>query len=175
MMAAVKVKPNIKQDKMSATARINYGRMYTVRHDVPVYDFGIVEEGNLHVLNGQWRAVLNYKTGLRSGRSEDEHSESRLDHEVIRDSSQTLQVSATSDDSCWQQPATVKWDYQPDDDGFDNQELELQAGDQVRIKEIHNEHWVWGICVRTDSEGYIPRANVTYDPIEGLDSGVSFI
>ncbi|KAF2430749.1 hypothetical protein EJ08DRAFT_566917, partial [Tothia fuscella] len=42
MMPSIRVNPRQKQEKLHAMSRINFSKMYTVEHNVKVYDFGDV-------------------------------------------------------------------------------------------------------------------------------------
>lgn len=54
MLASIRVRPKRKTDKMDVMSRLNYSKMYTVEHNVKVYDFGTVHEKYLHTLKKQF-------------------------------------------------------------------------------------------------------------------------
>jgi hypothetical protein len=42
---------------MDPESRVNFGKTYTVEHNVKVYDFGHVDKNYLHRLRSQWKQV----------------------------------------------------------------------------------------------------------------------
>jgi len=58
MMGPIRVVPKKKQDKMHDMSRINFAKIYTVEHNVKVYDFGDVHRDYLARLRHQWKDVL---------------------------------------------------------------------------------------------------------------------
>jgi hypothetical protein len=61
MRLAIGVKPNLKQDSMDPMARLHYGRLYTIEHNVKVYDFGCVRPEYILLLLSQWRDVMGWQ------------------------------------------------------------------------------------------------------------------
>jgi hypothetical protein len=59
MLSSVQVRPRSRQEKMFPASRINFGKMYTVEHNVKVYDFGDVRSGYITSLVEQWKWVLD--------------------------------------------------------------------------------------------------------------------
>jgi hypothetical protein len=57
MLTAIRVKAGKPTDTMDKMARLNYTKIYTVEHNVKVYDFGKVHPDSLDVLKHQFRWV----------------------------------------------------------------------------------------------------------------------
>jgi hypothetical protein len=60
MMSPIRVRARSKQEKLHAMSRINFSKMYTVEHNVKVYDFGDVDSEHKERLRTQWRYVLDH-------------------------------------------------------------------------------------------------------------------
>jgi hypothetical protein len=58
MMSGIRAKPKKRRDKLDPRSRIDFARMYTVEHNVKVYDFGAVDKLYLERLLNQWLIVL---------------------------------------------------------------------------------------------------------------------
>jgi hypothetical protein len=58
MMSSIRVKARSRQEKLHAKSLINFSKMYTVEHNVKVYDFGDVAEDDIKRLKEQWKYVL---------------------------------------------------------------------------------------------------------------------
>ena len=58
MRSPIRVRPSTDGDRMEAASRLNYGKMYTVEHNVRVYDFGMVRSSDIPILTGQWGQIL---------------------------------------------------------------------------------------------------------------------
>jgi hypothetical protein len=48
---------------MDTKSRINYGKLYTIEHNVKVFNFGMVKTDDIRLLLTQWKDVLNDTTG----------------------------------------------------------------------------------------------------------------
>jgi hypothetical protein len=59
MMSSIRVVPRNVTDRMFAASRINFGKVYTVEHNVKVYDFGSVHRKYVTTLEKQWKSVVN--------------------------------------------------------------------------------------------------------------------
>jgi hypothetical protein len=57
-MSGIRAKPKRRRDKIDPRSRIDFSRMYTVEHNVKVYDFGSVDKLYLERLLNQWLSVL---------------------------------------------------------------------------------------------------------------------
>jgi hypothetical protein len=60
MLSPIRVIPKSKTTKLDPMSRINYSKIYTVEHNVKVYDFGDVDEDYHERLLEQWKKVLFY-------------------------------------------------------------------------------------------------------------------
>jgi hypothetical protein len=58
MLPGIRIKPKKPTDKLDRFSRIDFSRMYTVEHTVPVYEFGMVHRDYEDKLNSQWIYVL---------------------------------------------------------------------------------------------------------------------
>jgi hypothetical protein len=61
MLQSIKVRPQSKQDKLDSLSRINFEKVYTVEHNLKVYDFGEVAGRHHDRLWHQWRQVCDQK------------------------------------------------------------------------------------------------------------------
>jgi hypothetical protein len=59
MLKAIRVEPHSRQEKLDSLSRINFSKIYTVEHNVKVYDFGDVHKYHIRDLRHQWRDVLD--------------------------------------------------------------------------------------------------------------------
>lgn len=59
MLSSIRVKTKSKGDKLNQFSRVNYGKIYTVEHNVKVYDFGDVHKDYIARLRSQWRYVMD--------------------------------------------------------------------------------------------------------------------
>jgi hypothetical protein len=57
MLESIRVVPKSRTDKMDELSRVNFAKIYTVEHNVKVYDFGDVHERYKHILKQQFRLV----------------------------------------------------------------------------------------------------------------------
>jgi hypothetical protein len=58
MMTPIRVVPKKKEDKLDPISRVNFARIYTVEHNVKVYEFGDVHRDSMADLRQQWQFVL---------------------------------------------------------------------------------------------------------------------
>ncbi|KAF2673763.1 hypothetical protein BT63DRAFT_410727 [Microthyrium microscopicum] len=58
MMPGIRVVPKSRTEKLDSRARIDFGRIYTVEHNVKVYDFGNADEVFVARLLDQWVHVI---------------------------------------------------------------------------------------------------------------------
>jgi hypothetical protein len=63
MMVGVRIKSRRKKDKLDPMSRIDFARMYTVEHNVKVYDFGEVHKDSMDRLVSQWLMVIEAGVG----------------------------------------------------------------------------------------------------------------
>lgn len=60
MRLAIRVDPTSKQDYMDPMSRLHYGKLYTIEHNVKVYDFGMVRQEYLRTMWTQWTDVMSW-------------------------------------------------------------------------------------------------------------------
>lgn len=58
MLPPLHVIPTLQGDYMEKESRLNFGKMYTVEHNVRVYDFGMVDPKQIRQLVSQWRKII---------------------------------------------------------------------------------------------------------------------
>jgi hypothetical protein len=78
MMTSIRVRPATKQGKLDPLSRINFGKIYTVEHNVKAFDFGNVDAADIKTLKVQWRYVLkrNMQGEVEEDEDDDEDDES---------------------------------------------------------------------------------------------------
>jgi len=54
---AVRVKPRDRTGKLGVMSRINFGKVYTVEHNVKVFDFGVVHDDSMAAFSNHFRSV----------------------------------------------------------------------------------------------------------------------
>jgi len=59
MRRSILVEAKSRTDKLDKMSRVNYAKIYTVEHNVKVYDFGQVGKGYLNRLTTQFEAVFS--------------------------------------------------------------------------------------------------------------------
>lgn len=62
MMESIRVRQRRRSDRLDQMARVNFGKVYTVEHNVKVLDFGEVHQGFMLTLLTQWRWVWGRNT-----------------------------------------------------------------------------------------------------------------
>lgn len=63
---AIRVIPDDGRDKLDYMTRVNYGKVYTVEHNVKVRRFGVVDQKSLANLLDQFRNVWVSRVGMRA-------------------------------------------------------------------------------------------------------------
>lgn len=84
MLEPIKVKPNDRRDRMEPASRVNFGKTYTVEHNVKVYDFGNVDKDSAHRLRSQWKRVWN-EDFEEGSRDEESIAEEQNEDESVSD------------------------------------------------------------------------------------------
>lgn len=85
MMGAIRIVPRSKQEKLAKESRVNFAKIYTVEHNVKVYDFGDVYHRDLVSFKTQWKYVLtrdqngNREPGYDANKEEDDDDEDEED------------------------------------------------------------------------------------------------
>jgi hypothetical protein len=85
MMPGIRIVPRSKWDKMDPKSRIDFGRVYTVEHNVKVYDFGDVHYSYLKRLIDQWLSVIRPDSGISHNRGQESHGSKAMDGEEYVD------------------------------------------------------------------------------------------
>jgi hypothetical protein len=58
MLPGIRIVPKRRGSKLDRMSRVDFSRMYTVEHNVKVYDFGNVHASHLGRLTQQWILVI---------------------------------------------------------------------------------------------------------------------
>lgn len=56
---AIRVIPDLRTEKLAPTSRINYGKVYTIEHNVKVKSIGMVQQSSLPYLTRQYEHVMS--------------------------------------------------------------------------------------------------------------------
>jgi hypothetical protein len=86
LLSAIQVRPKYKVDKLDTMARINYGKMYTIEHNIKVCEFGVVHERFIPLLKSSWSWVLGrdlYGNLEEEDEDQEEARDSANDEEVL--------------------------------------------------------------------------------------------
>lgn len=59
----VRVLPDLNEDALDPMSRLNYAKVYTIEHRIPVKPFGIIESNSRMILSNQLRNVLGMDIG----------------------------------------------------------------------------------------------------------------
>jgi hypothetical protein len=160
MLSSIAVRQRDLREKMFPASRINFGKMYTVEHNVKVYDFGDVRKSSLSTLVKQWRWVFDANL---QGNAPDSKSTKKIDtdseeEDVKQDADED---SIDADDPKVELPANGKaqWPWTANDNG----QLAFRAGDAIVIEEWADENWGRGKNVRTNRRGIFPRNYVNIE------------
>jgi hypothetical protein len=167
MLTAIPVRPR-DSDKglsMSAASRINFGKMYTVEHNVKVFYFGDVRKNYIPYLIQQWQWVLGcdqkgnnatHRTATSSG-----GAVPKIDSDNKHPATVTGAVSSTEVTVIGYGTALYPWGTPPE-----KGQLTMQANDRITVTFL-NESWGQGINARTLERGSFPRNYVSMDPLTG--------
>lgn len=144
---------------MFPASRINFGKMYTVEHNVKVYDFGDVRRSSLSMLVKQWRYVFDNNLHgnapkIRPAEDEEEDSEQEDDYDDGDGMKATVE---TEEELPLPAKGIALWPWSANDNG----QLEFRAGDSIVITEWADENWGRGKNLRTDKSGVFARNYVS--------------
>lgn len=164
MLSSIQVRQKDKRQKMFPESRINYGKMYTVEHNVKVYDFGEVRKSSRTLLVRQWRWVLdnnlqgnapdvNPLDGPAGEESDDEDESS----EKLQEEEEEEGTNATVPEVTLPADGKALWPWAANSAG----QLAFQAGDVIRITAWADENWGRGMNVRTGAQGVFARNYVS--------------
>lgn len=92
---AIRVSPRDKHSQMDRTSRLHYAKMYTVEHNVKVFDFGMVLPEYIEVMKSQWREVLHHTPRTLSP-ANDVVSNYQLSNEPVHDQGSSSYMSTGS-------------------------------------------------------------------------------
>jgi hypothetical protein len=79
MMTAIRVVPAKKEDKLDPMSRIHFARIYTVEHNVKVYEFGDVHRDSMADLRQQWKFVLERDVNRQLDRIDEKEEDEDAD------------------------------------------------------------------------------------------------
>jgi hypothetical protein len=157
MLASIRVRPTDKRDKMFPASRIHYGKVYTVEHNVKVYDFGDVHKDFLSLLSTQWDWVFN-SNGAAISRNQPEIPSTTQDE--LADTSGQLdtvkEVTATESNVDPQALPVHGTAINPWDASTNEDQLDIQANDRVFVMEYRDANWFKGRNERTGCVGIFP-------------------
>lgn len=143
---------------MFPESRINFGKLYTVEHNVKVYDFGDVRRSSLSALVKQWRWVLDANL---QGNAPDINPIEKEDRDSDDDDDDDDAGPGDDDDADPEVtlPAngTALWAWTANENG----QLAFQAGDTILITEWADENWGRGKNIRTGRKGVFARNYVS--------------
>lgn len=58
VLPSIQVRPTDEDDRMDPMSRLNFGKLYTVEHNVRVFNYGMVIPDHIPVIRTQWKQVL---------------------------------------------------------------------------------------------------------------------
>ena len=97
MLSSIRVNAN-NNDALDVMSRINFGKIYTVEHNVKVFDFGQVHNDFRVVLNRQFWEVLNrrvQRTAQTTGATQTIYEEEEEDEDESEEESDTSSEEET--------------------------------------------------------------------------------
>lgn len=163
MLTSIKVKQRDPREKMFPESRVNFGKMYTVEHNVKVYDFGDVRRGSLSTLEKQWKWVLS--NNLRGDATNFEPIEEEEEEDEVNGGDDDEDNEAEPNDEIDEPevalPAngTALWPWAANDHG----QLAFQTGDTILITDWADENWGRGKNLRTGKRGVFARNYVSIE------------
>jgi hypothetical protein len=175
MRTPIRVRPTNSTDIMDPASRLHYGKMYTVEHNVKVYDFGMVRSDHLPTLDAQWRQVLNWES-QNSARSSQDTTTSSHDYGAYRTqygSSPQQSVGSSRGynnlPSVPEAPAThlptyvdygcASVDYGPEEG--QTRQIAIKKDDRLAILEWPYPEWAKAWNQRSNETGLVPLQYIT--------------
>jgi hypothetical protein len=160
MLSSIQVKQRDPREKMFPASRINFGKLYTVEHNVKVYDFGDVRRSSLSALVKQWKWVFD--NNLQGNAPES--NPDRDDNGGGEDEEEDDPEAGPPDDEVELEvvlPINGKalWPWTANVHG----QLEFRAGDIITITDWADENWGRGKNLRTGKKGLFARNYVSTD------------
>jgi hypothetical protein len=158
MLTSIRVKPSRRGDAMYKASRINFAKIYTVEHNVKVYDFGDVYEKFVPQLLASWEWVLNcdLEGKPRPGPEPASPLQPLVNQPlptVIEDVPSVPPGAPPIHGS-----ATSAWT-----DTINQNQLHFQPGDRIYVEKHVSNDWSSGRNESTRLEGLFPKALVTLD------------
>jgi hypothetical protein len=158
MLASIRVRPAYRGDAIFPSSRINYAKLYTVEHNVKVYEFGDVHEKSLPLLKSSWDYV--FRADLQ-GRVQDT-TQQTYNPQPAPSSTMTTIIEGVTTTGPGEPPihgtTTSPW-Y---DTTHPNQ-LHFETGARIYVTEHLDDSWSKGRNESTRLEGSFPRGYVTLD------------
>jgi hypothetical protein len=140
MMSSIRVHARDRKEKMFDESRVNFGKMYTVEHNVKVYDFGDVHKSSLSTLEKQWKSVINSETSKLP----------RVEEERIGEIALPTH-------------GTAIYPYTATQEGY----LSFEKDHRILVRSWYNDDWGKGRNETTGFEGLFPR--VAYVKLDSPD------
>jgi hypothetical protein len=164
MLSAIPVRANGRSDKMFSASRINFGKVYTVEHNVKVYDFGNVLKEFVPQIQAHWAKVLS--CDLQGNPPETTSTERERSGEATRNlaTAETGNEEGNETGIVIGAPklpnhgtATFAWT------STDVGQLVFKKDDRILVIEFADDHWAKGRNESTACIGLFPRGLVTLD------------
>lgn len=178
MLQPVRVVSNRKTDTMESRSRVDFGKIYTVEHNVKVYDFGRVHETQRTFFKAQFNYVWGIKEEVEEKdegkeqvekKKRDRHSKEKKPAKVektakagvtAKDSKSSKDKSVTTEEAAMQ-TATYRYvralcTYNDPMQGC----LHFSPRDVILLTGQTSEGWWTGRNMRTNAEGVFPPSYV---------------
>ena len=142
---------------MEPTSRLNFGKMYTVEHNVRVYDYGMVHEDFIGILKEQWKAVIGWTLALS-------HTQASTESVHVESSSSAMASPATAERPASYLPQYVDYgeanaDFTPPEG--DTRQLALQRDDRLAVLEWPYDGWARAYNQRSRSTGLVAMQHIS--------------
>lgn len=148
MLPPLRIIPSLKGDYMEPETRLNFGKTYTVKHNVPVQDFGMVDSEQIQGLVRRWQRITMEPD---SGNARPAESSSLVSTEAAPtapfprlDPPQAVYVDLGEATRNYAAPA------------FETRQLSLEKGDRLSIIEWPYDDWAQAYNMRTSQTGLVP-------------------
>lgn len=84
MLASIRITPKSRSEKLDSMSRINFAKMYTIEHNVKVYNFGDVHDNFVDLLRHQWKYTLEREVdgGHEEAHSADGDDEANVENDL---------------------------------------------------------------------------------------------
>jgi hypothetical protein len=147
MRLAIRVEPNSRQDRMDTRSRLHYGKLYTIEHNVKVYDFGMVHRDYLRAFWSQWRDVMFGTVSEASSSSQNQSSFQDLPPppERSREDSQVTFIDY----------AVAKRTYRITEDAKAGGQISIEQDDRIGIISYPGQGWAKAYNQATRDTGLV--------------------